>query len=107
METLIILSIFGGVCFFLGWRMRERHAERMIDKLTDEIAENTLQEFKSKVVNIRVEDHEGQFFVYAKDDGRYLAHGETKRKLEDILTEKFPGKLFNATPEDLEKLESR
>ena len=107
METFIILVIFGVFCFFIGWKMREHYAMRMIDKITNEIAENTLQEFKSKVVNIRVEDHEGQFFVYAKDDGRYLAHGETKTKLEDILSEKFPGKFFNATPEDLEKLESR
>ena len=107
METLLILAIFGGVCFFLGWKFREYQAMRMIDRLSDEIAEETVKEFKSKVINIRVEDHEGQFFVYAKDDGRYLAHGETKSKLEDILMEKFPNKLFNASPEDLEKLESR
>lgn len=107
METFLILAIFGGVCFILGWKLREHHAMRMIDKLSDEIAENTLNEFKSKVINIRVEDHEGQFFVYAKDDGRYLAHGENMKMLESILTEKFPGKLFNASPEDLEKLESR
>ena len=87
--------------------MREYHATRMIDRLTDEIAEETLQQFKNKVVDIKVEDHDGQFFVYNKEDGRYLAHGETKTKLEDILMERFPGKLFNASPEDLEKLESR
>ena len=80
---------------------------RMIDKLTEEVAEETLQQFKSKVVDIRVEDHDGQFFVYKKEDGSYLAHGESKTKLEDILMEKFPGKLFNASPEDLQKLESR
>ena len=107
METLLILAIYGGVCFFLGWRMREQVAIRTINKATEEFAENMVSEFKSKVVNIRVEDHQGQFFVYAKDDGRYLAHGETKTKLEDILNEKFPGKMFNASPEDLEKLESR
>jgi len=107
MELFLILLVYGAVCFLLGWKMREHHAMRMIDKITDEIAENTLQEFKSKVINIRVEDHEGQFFVYAKDDGRYLAHGENMSKLSDILTEKFPGKLFNASPEDLQKLESR
>ena len=107
METILILIIFGCVCFFLGWRLREQHAMRMIDKLTEEVAEETLQQFKSKVVDIRVEDHDGQFFVYKKEDGSYLAHGESKTKLEDILMEKFPGKLFNASPEDLQKLESR
>ena len=107
METFIIVTIFGSVCFFLGWRMREWHAHRLMDKMIDDMADKTVDEFRSKVINIRVEDHEGQFFVYKKDDGSYLAHGETKTKLEDILCEKFPGKLFNASPEDLEKLESR
>lgn len=107
MEIFLILSIFGGVCFFLGWKMREQRALRMIDRLTEEIAEDTLKEFKSNIVDIKVEDHDGQFFVYKREDGSYLAHGETKTKLEDILNEKFPGKMFNATPEDLRKLESR
>ena len=87
--------------------MREQHAMRVMSEMVDEISQHTLDEFKKNVVNIRVEDHDGQFFVYRKDDGSYLAHGETKTKLEDILNEKFPGKMFNATPEDLEKLESR
>jgi phosphatidylserine decarboxylase len=107
METLIIVFIFGLVCVVMGWKAREYQAMKAISKAVDEITENTIEEFRSKVVNIRVEDHDGQFFVYAKDDGSYLAHAKTKTVLEDILVEKFPGKLFNASPEDLEKLESR
>jgi hypothetical protein len=107
METLIIVFVFGFVCALMGWKAREYHAMKKISDAVDEITENTLQEFRSKVMNIRVEDHDGQFFVYAKDDGSYLAHGKTKTVLENILHEKFPGKLFNASPEDLEKLESR
>ena len=107
MESIIIILIFAGVCFYAGWKMREWQAHRIMDKMIEDISEKTVDEFKSKVINIRVEDHDGQFFVYKKDDGSYLAHGETKTKLEDILQEKFPGKFFNASPEDLEKLETR
>ena len=107
MESFLIVAIFGFSCFLLGWKMREWHAHRVMDKMIEDMADKTVDEFKSKVVNIRVEDHDGQFFVYKKDDGSYLAHGETKTKLEDILNERFPGKLFNASPEDLEKLQSR
>ena len=107
METFIFLLVFGSICFFFGWKLREVHARRIMDKMVDDISKNTLEEFKKNVVNIRVEDHDGLFFVYDKEDGSYLAHGENKTKLEDILIEKFPGKLFNASPEDLEKLESR
>lgn len=107
MEALIIVFIFGFICVLIGWKAREYHAMKAISKAVNEITENTIEEFKSKVVNICVEDHGGQFFIYAKDDGSYLAHAKTKTLLEDILNEKFPGKLFNASPEDLEKLESR
>lgn len=107
MELFFILLVYGAICFLLGWKMRERHAMRMMDNLMQEVADDTIEEFKKKVINIKVEDHNGEFFVYKKDDGSYLAHGETKSKLEDILHERFPGKLFNASPEDLQKLESR
>ena len=106
MEFIIII-IFAGICFYAGWKTREWQAYRIMDKMIEDISEKTVDEFRSKVINIRVEDHDGQFFVYKKDDGSYLAHGETKTKLEDILQEKFPGKFFNASPEDLEKLETR
>jgi hypothetical protein len=107
MEALFIVSIFGAFCFLLGWHAREYHATRVISKAMDEIAEDTLAEFKSRMISIKVEDHDGELFVYKKDDGSYLAHGKTIKELEDILSERFPGKLFNASTEDLEKLKSR
>ena len=107
METLFILGIVALIAFYAGWKTREIHAMRAMNDIVEEFTENTVNEFKKNVVNINVEYHDGQFFVYNKEDGSYLAHGENKTKLEDILIEKFPGKLFNASPEDLEKLESR
>jgi hypothetical protein len=74
----------------------------------EEFTEDTIAEFKAMVITIKVEeDSNGDLFVYRKDDGSYLAHGKTKKQLEDILNEKFPGKLFNATGEDMEKLKSK
>lgn len=107
MEPILIVVIFGVSCFLLGWKLREIHAKNVVARMKKEMLEEAHEEFKSNVVNIKVEDHNGEFFVYRKDDGSYLAHGETKSTLEDILNEKFPGKMFNASPEDLQKLESR
>lgn len=107
METLLILSIIFALGFFLGWRMREQTAIKRISEVSEQIAEDMVEEFKSKVIDINVEDHDGTFFVYKREDGSYLAHGPSMEKLEDILMEKFPGKFFNAKPEDLEKLKTR
>ena len=107
---IIGLAIFGAAFFYFGWVTREIHAKRVVARLrqeVEEIVDEKANEFKKNVINIKVEDHDGQFFIYKKDDGSYLAHAETMSKLEDILNEKFPGKMFNATPEDLKRLESR
>lgn len=107
MEILLALSVIFGLGFFMGWRMREQTALRHLDKMADEIANDALEEFKSKVIDITVEDHDGVFYIYKREDGSYLAHGPSMEKLEDILMDKFPGKLFNAKPDDLEKLKTR
>jgi len=105
----IILALISVFCFgfFLGWRMREQTAVNRIKEFQEALDETMSEEFKSKVININVEDHDGVFYVYKKDDGSYLAHGPTMESLEGILMEKFPGKLFNATPDDLERLKTR
>jgi hypothetical protein len=111
MENFLVIVIFGGLCFFLGWKTREIYAYRIVDKMMNnmiaEMADKATEELKKKIINIKVEDHNGQFFVYATDDNRYLAHAESMTKLENILQEKFPGILFNASSEDLKKLHSR
>lgn len=106
MEFFLVIGVFG-IGFFLGWTLREKVAVQRIQKVTDEIAEDMVEQFKSKVIDISVEDHEGVFYIYSKDDGSYLAHAPSMEKLEDILMEKFPGKLFNANTDDLQKLKSR
>jgi hypothetical protein len=107
MEIILILVFVFLLGIFLGWKIREHIAIKRIHESLENITDDVVREFKSKVIDITVEDHDGVFFVYRKEDGSYLAHGPSMEKLEDILVEKFPGKLFNANPEDLEKLNSR
>lgn len=107
MEEVAIL-IFGIVCFLFGWHLREAMAKRRIERYLDEMKRETIEDLKKDMINITVDfTDDGTIFVYAKEDGAYLAHGKTRDQLEDILGEKFPGKMFNATPDDLKKLEAR
>jgi hypothetical protein len=104
LELLTTYIIVGLIFFFIGWKAREIRAFVVIDKMVKDISENSLEEFKENIINIRVERHDGKFFIYERDDGSYLAHGETRKMLEDILNERFPGKMFNASEEDIRKL---
>lgn len=83
--------------------MREVYAVH----LTSKFLKSKITEFENNLMHIRIEDDQGEFYVYAKEDNKYLAHGKSKANIENILNEKFPGKLFNASPEDIEKLKSR
>lgn len=106
MESILIIVIFGVSCFLLGWKLREVRAKAIVEQMKRELVSEAEQALKSSTINIKVEDHNGEFFIYRKDDGSYLAHGKNMNTLEDILNDKFPGKMFNASPEDLKKLES-
>lgn len=102
MIELIILV----VAFTAGWYVREWHAVRTVNKLTEDMSEKIVDEFKKSVINITVEEQDGILYIYSKD-GTFLAQGKTMEELEDILQKKFPGKFFNASPEDLKLIESR
>ena len=101
MELLLVASGFA-----VGWFLREWYAMRKIDKLIDSMNDNLLDEIKKKIIDVVVEKEGDVFFVYRKDDRSFLAQGSDINKLSDILTEKFPGMLFNVSPKDLEALES-
>lgn len=107
MENFIFYILLAVVFFIIGWKAREYHAIRMMNVLINQATEESMNEFKSKVIDIRVEEHDDQLFVYRKDDGSYLAHARGQDDLQMMLMEKFPGKLFNASQEDLQKLQAK
>jgi hypothetical protein len=99
-----LIAIAGGL--LIGWYAREWYAMRKIENLMNNFGDNMLDEFKKKVIDITIEKSGDLFYVYKKDDGTFLAQGHDIDKLSDILVEKFPGKIFNCSPEDLATLES-
>jgi hypothetical protein len=99
-----LIAIVGGL--IIGWFTREWYAMRKVEKLMNSFGDNMLDELKKKIIDITIEKSGDLFYVYRKDDGTFLAQGTDIEKLSDILVEKFPGKLFNCSPEDLAALEA-
>jgi hypothetical protein len=102
--TDYLVGILGGL--IIGWYAREWYAMRKIKKLMNNFGDDMLDELKKKIIDITIEKSGDVFFVYRKDDGTFLAQGTDIEKLSDILMEKFPGKLFNCSSEDLAALEA-
>ena len=94
--TYIIIIV---ISFILGWYIREFVAVINIRQTF----ENTTALDLSKI-QITIELKDDMVFVYERDSNTYLAHGDDAEHVEKILKEKFPGKMFAASAEDLLKL---
>lgn len=55
-------------------------------------------------LDIIIEVDNNCYFVYDKHKSTFMAQGKSKEELEDALVYRYPNKLFNATPENLEEL---
>ena len=99
--VFIVAFILGGR---YGWGLRERMAERVLNKLVEQVElEQQKEEMK---MPISVEKHNDTLFVYNKTTNEFLAQGKTATELSDALERRFPGKRFECTPEHLEILNS-
>lgn len=106
MEFLVFAIIT--FCFFIygvavGWKAREKHALRLAEKLLDGLEEQVEKEEAESKVQVTIEKHGDVIYVYDKKSSQFMAQGNSKSEIEDVLSQRFPGKKFAASQEDLEK----
>lgn len=97
---IIISSLILGV--ISGWHLREYIAAWRVRQLLNEY-EKTTEKAQENLIPIKLEKHSDTYYVYGKD-GKFLAQANSQEDLEDTLIEKFPGKQFAATPENLREM---
>lgn len=105
-EFVFFAIAIAALGFIIGWWAREKYAMHVVSTIVKKAKEEYLEDVKSSVVNVLVEKANDVFYIYAKEDGTFLAQGKNIDELTDILNERFPGKMFNVTPEDLKMLEA-
>jgi len=99
----ILLDFLTYVFFFwLGWNCRELRAYMWLRKNGSFVEEE--EEKDVNQVQIIVDIKDDMIFIYERDTLQYLAHGKDHEVIEKMLIEKFPGKTFAASPQDLLKL---
>ena len=107
-ELLIVL-----VSFAAGWIVREMYAEYRINSILDQLeSESELEEEEetltvepeSNVYHVILEHHNNEYFVYSRENYRFLAQGKTLDELKINLAKSLPGKQFGVTPENLREL---
>lgn len=90
--------------FIIGWVMRERWAIRKLNNMLGDLNQKIQQTNDDDKIQINIELKDSMIYIYNKETSMYLAHGATKDVVESMLLEKFPGKKFAASTEDLLKL---
>lgn len=101
MVEFIALIVVGVVSFIAGWNIRERVAEQRMNEVLANVSENIQEHIKQTVIRISIEKHNDHFYVYNLDDKTFMGQGATRAELEKVLANKFPGKSFAATHENL------
>ena len=105
MEALLIILIFVFVLgYFIGWT---GHAKQLFDRLTENPDEmiRLLNEYK-KSSEIEVKEDTGSarevevehinniFYLYAKDNGQFLAQATTLDEALVLIEKRFPNQTF-------------
>lgn len=98
------------ISFVVGYYIGKARAENEEDEeeYVDEIQykDNVTDEIISSrnVIDIIIEEDSGCFYVYNCHTSEFMAQGKTKKEIEKALVYRYPTKLFNASPENLEEL---
>ena len=102
--VLAILVVFIYLCGAVhGWHLRERFAKRMLGMLVKQVEEHEQQEAEN-LTHIIIEKHNDTFFVYDRDTKTFMAQGNTKDEVEEVLKKRFPDKRFACSEKILHEM---
>lgn len=97
----VVVWVMGAV---YGWYSRERHARRTVERFFSGVAEDIDNTARDSVIPIKIDRHNGIFYVYNKDTEEFMGQGSTQKELEGNLAKRFPDKKFAADKENLKVL---
>jgi hypothetical protein len=101
-QIFIIFGIFVAG-FILGWEGRERAAKKVVSRMLDQMEEE-LDKEKKEGIHIKIERDGDFFFVYDQESKAFMGQASNRIDLEKVLAEKFPGKRFFATSDNLKEV---
>jgi hypothetical protein len=102
---MLEIIIMFGLGWFLGWRMndalrtaavkellkelgiKDSDLRRLAAKNGIELPETAAAEPELKIIEVRLEQHQGQIFAYRKDDDTFLGQGHDAEAVVKRLTE--------------------
>lgn len=88
MTEFILFVIGTTVGFYAGWKIRELHAQRIVNKMFD-VAQKQIDK---NVINIDIIKENNHFYVYDSKTNAFIVQVQTKEELFKYFSSKFPEK---------------
>jgi hypothetical protein len=104
MDDLIIGFIFGCALFGLLTYIINVIRIRKLENDIDNAIRDSLKRLKDMIISSRLEVENGMIYLYNKETNQFLGQGKNMKELNDVVMVRFPGKLFNVSSEQLEKV---
>jgi len=102
--STVLIFIVGMIA---GWFYREHRARVQVLKLlkvpVDLTKLATLSSDEDRLA-IKIEKHDGEFFVYSAENKEFMANGSTRKELELRLETRYPGQRFECHPDNLKEV---
>jgi hypothetical protein len=102
MEFLILIFV-AIISFCWGWNLRERVVIKQTNKMFESLAKE-LQDEERNLIKIKIEKHNDMLLAYHYEDSLFIAQANNRKELEDRLSEKYPGKRFGCTEDNLKEI---
>lgn len=104
-----ILGIFTGILIhyitmrIVVWATLRQMERRGIE--IENLVQKIRQDAQALVVEARLEEHQGEFFLYRVDNGEFIAQGTTAREIQDRTEKRITGRAVVVTESDDEVME--
>ena len=98
---IIAGMIITAVLVNIAWRMATRHDEQQVEQLVEAIKALSVAD----LVQARVEESDGVFYIYRVDDDSFLAQGTTMAELKEHIESRMKDARVYVTQGDVAVLE--
>lgn len=103
MNDFVLGMIAGAFLFYIGLRIFLGIAMRQLQSRLEELA-HTLEENQRNLIEAKVEEHNGTFYVYNTKDQSFIVQGTTMKEVREAIDAKFKGVSINITQGDKDVL---
>lgn len=96
------LIIFASVFFGLGWKFRELHAQRIVNKYLKNADKAIEKDLEEHTMHVHIHKEHGSFYIYNSADDTFIAQVKSKEEMFDFFKNKYPSKNVLMKNTDLE-----